>query len=457
MKTIHIIVVEDNETMRLGIIDSLKREGFLVTDFRHPEQALNYIKTQEPDLVITDLKMEPMDGLALLKSIKKNKPNLEVMMISAYGTIDVAVKAMHDGAADFLTKPFSPEELRVRVNKIVEKINQKEKLERLRAENLMFQEQFQNQYENIIGQSSAMKEIFHVIEKVARQDSSILIEGESGTGKELVARAIHRKSTRKEQPFISINCGALNENLLESELFGHEKGAFTGAIRQKRGRFELADGGTLFLDEIGDISLNMQVKLLRVLQEQEFERVGGERTLKVNVRIISATNKNLKEIISAGLFREDLFYRLSVIPIKIPPLRERQKDIPILAEHFLQKILQSRSSEKRFLPEDSIKLLERYSWPGNIRELENVIERLVVISPTPEIKSYLTAQQLGYSGKDDDLSMNDSLDEAVYNFERNKIIKALKEAKGIKNRAAKILGIRTSTLYYKLEKFGIIK
>lgn len=457
MKTIHILVVEDNETMRLGIMESLRREGYLVTDFSHPGEALQFIQKNEPDLVITDLKMEPIDGLSLLNSIKKLKPQLEVLMISAYGTIDVAVKAMREGAIDFLTKPFSPEELRVRVDKIVDKINQQDKLERLRAENLIFQEHFEDQYENIIGQSSAMQEIFNIIDKVAKQDSSILIEGESGTGKELVARAIHNKSDRKDQPFIRVNCGALNENLLESELFGHEKGSFTGAIRQKRGRFELADGGTLFLDEIGDISANMQIKLLRVLQEQEFERVGGEQTLKVDVRIISATNQNLREALHDGRFREDLFYRLSVIPIKIPPLRDRREDIPLLAEHFLQKIMHNRAHEKRVLSEKSLNLLKTYHWPGNIRELENVIERLVVISSTQEIAPALTAQQLGYTGDETEIVLSETLEKALQDFERNLIIKALKEADGVKNRAAKILGVRTSTLYYKLQKFGLIK
>ncbi len=457
MKTIHILVVEDNETMRLGIMESLRREGYLVTDFSHPGEALQFIQKNESDLVITDLKMEPIDGLSLLNSIKKLKPQLEVLMISAYGTIDVAVKAMREGAIDFLTKPFSPEELRVRVDKIVDKINQQDKLERLRAENLIFQEHFEDQYENIIGQSSSMQEIFNIIDKVAKQDSSILIEGESGTGKELVARAIHNKSDRKDQPFIRVNCGALNENLLESELFGHEKGSFTGAIRQKRGRFELADGGTLFLDEIGDISANMQIKLLRVLQEQEFERVGGEQTLKVDVRIISATNQNLRKALHNGRFREDLFYRLSVIPIKIPPLRDRREDIPLLAEHFLQKIMHNRAHEKRVLSEKSLNLLKTYHWPGNIRELENVIERLVVISSTQEIAPALTAQQLGYTGDETEIVLSETLEKALQDFERNLIIKALKEADGVKNRAAKILGVRTSTLYYKLQKFGLIK
>jgi len=457
MKTIHIVVVEDNDTMRLGIMESLRREGYLVTDFNHPTQALDFIRKSEPDLVISDLKMEPMDGLTLLRSIKETKPQLEVLLISAYGTIDVAVKAMREGAVDFLTKPFSPEELRVRVNKIAEKVIQKEKLERLRAENLIFKEHFRDQYENIIGQSPVMQDIFTIIDKVADQDSSILIEGESGTGKELVARAIHNRSSRRDQPFIRVNCGALNENLLESELFGHEKGSFTGAIRQKRGRFELADGGTLFLDEIGDISPNMQIKLLRVLQEQEFERVGGELTLKVDVRIISATNKDLRAALKEDRFREDLFYRLSVIPIKIPPLRDRKEDIPLLAEYFLQKMAQNRKYQKRSLHKSSLDLLKRYPWPGNIRELENVIERLVVISPYQEILPALTAQHLGFADKETEIPINQSLEKTLQEYERNLLIKALKEAKGVKNRAAKILGIRTSTLYYKLQKFGLIE
>lgn len=457
MKSITIMIVEDNDTMRLGISESLRRENYTVQEYSNGREALVNLNTIRPQLIITDLKMEPIDGLMLLRQVKSLNSNIEVLMISAYGTIDIAVQAMQEGAVDFLTKPFSPEELRIRVKKIVEKIQEKEKRELLQEENQFLQDMINRSYDEIVGQSPEMQKVFSVIERVATQDSTVLIEGESGTGKELVARAIHRQSLRAGKPFIKVNCGALNENLLESELFGHEKGAFTGAIRQKRGRFELADAGTLFLDEIGDISPTMQVKLLRVLQEQEFERVGGEQTLKVNVRIISATNKNLPDLLRDGRFREDLFYRLSVIPIKLPPLRERKTDIPLLANFFLQKILKTKTGSPKTIPPESLQLFSDYSWPGNIRELENLIERLVVISPAEELSPTLVAQQLGKTTAPSPTHDEGTLDQALYIYEKNMILQALKQARGIKNQAAKLLGIRTSTLYYKMEKYGILK
>ncbi len=457
MLPIQIFIVEDNNTMRLGISESLRREGYSVSDFESGPDALAQFKKNPAHIVITDLKMEPINGIELLKSIKSLSPETEVLLISAFGTVDTAVEAMQEGAVDFLTKPFSPDELRIRIKKIVEKINQKETIELLTAEKQILQDQYDYQYEEIIGNSQVMKKLFSLINRIANQESTILIEGESGTGKELVARAIHKKSNRANKPFIKINCGALNENLLESELFGHEKGSFTGAIRQKRGRFELANNGTLFLDEIGDISQNMQVKLLRAIQEKEFERVGGENTIKVDVRIISATNRNLTQLVSEGQFREDLFYRLSVIPIKLPALRERKEDIPLLVSYFMNKLLQSKPSLKRYISDEGLNLFKEYSWPGNIRELENVIERLIVISPDQEIKLQLIAQQLGKDSNYPQHRAHTNLDEALFKFEKNLIVNALEEAGGVKNQAAKILGIRTSTLYYKMEKYGLLK
>ncbi len=456
MSDVLIMVVEDNETIRLGIEESLRRSGYQVVSFSSGRDAIDYFQKKPVRFIITDLKMEPVDGFELLRTVKKAAPRTEVLMISAYGTIDSAVQAMQDGATDFLTKPFSPDELRIRVKKIIEKLQQQEKLELLEAKNQILQDQDNLQYGEMLGKSAAMKKIFSIIEKVAVQDSSVLITGESGTGKELVARAIHKKSNRFNQPFIKVNCGALNENLLESELFGHEKGAFTGAVRQKRGRFELANGGTLLLDEIGDISRGLQVKLLRVLQEQEFERVGGEDTLKVDVRIISATNRDLPALVFGRQFREDLYYRLSVIPIQIPSLRERREDIPILTDYFLHKISQKKQIVKKSVTSESMTLLQNYSWPGNIRELENLVERLTVISAGEEISTQLVAQQLGQAVFPNHSYDNLLLTDALYAFEKNLILHALKETKGIKNRAAKLLGIKTSTLYYKMEKFGLL-
>lgn len=443
--------------MRLGIVESLRREGYQVTDFDNAPAALEYFTKRPVSLVIADLKMEPMDGIEMLKKIKAQSNLTQVLMISAYGSIEVAVKAMQEGAGDFLTKPFSSEELRIRIKKLIERIVQNKKIENLQAQNQMLQLDLDSQFEDLIGHSQPMQTIFSMIEKVAKQDTSILIEGESGTGKELIARAIHKHSLRIQKPFIKVNCGALNENLLESELFGHEKGAFTGAIRQKKGRFELADTGTLFLDEIGDISSSMQIKLLRVLQEKEFERVGGEETIRVNVRIISATNQNLIKLIDQGKFREDLYYRLSVIPIKVPPLRERKEDIPLLLEYFLNKFSKNKETSSYQIAPEGLELFKQYSWPGNIRELENLTERLIVISPDETISADLIARHLGTAKVPSDQFGSLPLEESLEKFEKHMIQHALKKANNVKNRAAKLLGLKTSTLYYKMEKYGLLK
>jgi DNA-binding NtrC family response regulator len=454
MKPNQIIVVEDNQTMRMGIAEALRREGYQINEFANGSDALEFFKGNNIPLVISDLKMKPIDGIELLKKIKEVHPATEVIMISAYGTVETAVQAMQLDAADFLTKPFSMDELRVRVKKVFEKIQQNQNIDQLAEQNRLLQDDL---FQEIIGSSSPIQQVLDLINRVAKEDSMVLIEGESGTGKELVARAIHRKSPRADDPFIKLNCGALNDNLLESELFGHEKGAFTGAIRQKKGRFELADGGTLFLDEVGEISPTMQIKLLRVLQEKEFERVGGEHTIAVDVRIISATNKDLKKMISEKKYREDLFYRLSVIPLKMPSLRERKDDIPLLVEYFLGQFCARRPQSVKRISAEGLQLLADYSWPGNIRELENVIERLFVISPGNEIPTELIAQQLG-GGTPTGMNYDHlSLDDATESFEKNLIMNALQKADGVKNKAAKILGINTSTLYYKMEKYGLIE
>jgi DNA-binding NtrC family response regulator len=456
MKNGKIIVVEDNDTMRLGIEESLQPEGYLVKSFENGIDALKDIRFDFAALAIVDLKMDPMNGIEVLKKIKEINPKTEVLMISAYGTVDDAVKAMHLGAVDFLTKPFSPDELRIRVRKIWQKIQNEKKLEDLLEQNKILSDELYIGYDEIIGNSQAIKKVFSLIEQVADKDTTVLIHGESGTGKELIARAIHRKSKRSEYPFIKINCGALNENLLESELFGHEKGSFTGAIRQKKGRFELADKGTLFLDEIGDVSPSMQVKLLRVLQEGEFERVGGEITLKSDVRIIAATNKDLQKLILGGHFREDLFYRLSVIPINLPSLRERKEDIILLINYFIKRLALKNNCEVKEISGEGLEMLMDYPWPGNIRELENLTERLFVISTDKVIDPSLIASHLSSSISLNSGYENLPLEEALYAFEKNLIVNAMKKANGIKNRAAKILGISTSVLYYKLEKYRLI-
>jgi len=455
LNTFSIVIVDDNDTMRFGMAESIRSEGYTVYEFTNGPAALDHLHEKKAHVLITDLRMEPMNGIDLLEQAKKVDPDMEALLVSAYGSVEDAVKAMHLGAADFLTKPFSPDELRARINKIIQKMESNRLINQLQEQNAYLQEEITSRYDEIVGATPVMKEIFRLIDAIACEDSSILIEGESGTGKELVAHAIHRKSDRADKPFIRVNSGALNDNLLESELFGHEKGAFTGAIRQKKGRMELADQGTLFLDEIGDISQNMQVKLLRAIQEKEFERVGGEETLKVDVRIIAATNKSLQELVRSGNFREDLYYRLSVIPIHMPSLRERREDIPALIVHFMNKLNQRKSSQKT-ISEEAVDLLTRYTWPGNIRELENIMERLFITTSDNEISASQVSRFLGHNNHVSDNYANIPLDDALYNLEKKLIMQALKDAGGVKNRAAKILGIRTSALYYKLEKFGLL-
>lgn len=455
MKNEEIIVIEDNETMRLGIVESLRREGYKVSAFENGHHALKDFQFKPASLAIIDLKMEPINGIQVLEKIKQQNPATEVLMISAYGTVEDAVKAIQLGAADFLTKPFSPDELRIRVKKILEKIQNEKRIQELIEQNRLLSDEAFSGYSEIIGNSVQIKKVFTLIEQVSNTDSTVLIQGESGTGKELIARAIHRRSRRAEKPFIKVNCGSLNDNLLETELFGHEKGAFTGAIRQKKGRFELADSGTLFLDEVGDISPAMQVKLLRVLQEGEFERVGGETTLITDVRIIAATNRDLQKLIREEKFREDLYYRLSIIPINIPPLRERREDIPRLVDYFLKKEANTNHHNAKQIDNDGMKLLVDYHWPGNIRELENLIERLTVITSGDRIESDLIASHLNQSLSVNANYENLPLEKAVESLEKNLILHALKQTEGVKSRAAKYLGIPNSVLYYKMEKYGL--
>ena len=456
MKDFEILVVEDNETMRLGIAESLRRDGYIVREFANGPDALSYFEQGNVCIAILDLKMSPLNGIEVLAEIKKMKPETEVLIISAYGTVNDAVQAMHLGAADFMTKPFSQEELKIRVRNLHQKIQSRQKIENLMEQNKLLSDELYTGYDEIIGESQAIKNVFELINKIAVGDSPVLIQGESGTGKELVARAIFAKSSRAEKSFIKINCGAFNDNLLDSELFGHEKGSFTGAIKQKKGRFELADKGTLFLDEIGDVSPAMQVKLLRVLQEGEFERVGGERTLTTNVRVISATNKDLQKHVAEKKFRDDLFFRLNVIPIILPSLRERKEDIPLLVNHFIDKLAQKYSHEKKIIDSSGMEVLINYSWPGNIRELENLIERLFFVSQGDKIEADLIGKQLFNVPVKQENYDKLPLDDALAAFEKQMIVQAMKKADNVKTQAAKQLGIKTSTLYYKLEKYGLI-
>jgi two-component system response regulator HydG len=461
-----VLIIDDHDSMREGLELLLRRRGHKTISADGGQRGLDLMDEVGADLVITDLKMAKMDGIQVLTEVRNRFPDVEVLVITAYGTIEKAVEAMKMGAADFITKPFSSEEFGVKIDRLLADREERLRLKRenvaLRVENTYLREEADARYGEIIGESNEMAEVFRWIERVARSDSTVMIYGESGTGKELVARAIHAGSPRKDGPFIRVNCGALTEGLLDSELFGHERGAFTGAERQRRGRFELADGGTLFLDEIATINQTTQIRLLRVLQERELERVGGEETIHVDVRIIAATNTPVDELQKGESFREDLFYRLHVVPVTIPPLRGRKADIPILAHHFLQKLKDRTNHQVDELSESAVLRLEEYDWPGNVRELENVMERALVLAEG----GVLREDDLPFlaSGVDAlDTSLIDAaipgggldLTQAVEGLEERLLRKALEQARGVKAEAARLLGLKTSALYYKLEKYGI--
>ena len=454
-----ILIVDDNETMRSGIALVIQRMGFEAKMAASGAEALSMLAESDTyDLVITDFRMDEMDGLQVLEAVRRLHADVDVVIITAHGTIDIAVQAMQKGAVDFITKPFPPEALQLKVKRVLSHRADRQERERLGQENQYLREEIADRYGEIIGQSEQVARVLAMVEKVGVTDSSVLIYGESGTGKELVARAIHNRSLRSGGPFVRVNCGALPRELVESELFGHEKGAFTGAVRQKKGKFELAAGGTIFLDEIGDIPLEVQVNLLRVLQEKEFDRVGGERTLSADVRVVAATNQPLKEMVQSGNFREDLFYRLEVIPIYLAPLRERKDAIPLLVDHFLKKKCQDMNLSLKRLSEGASDSLTRYPWPGNVRELENIIERTVVLVDRDQIGS----RDLSLSGSETELGdtveysgSKLGLNEQLDSLEQDLICRAMEESKGVKTLAAELLGIKTSALYYKLEKYGV--
>ncbi|NIA28489.1 MAG: response regulator [Actinobacteria bacterium] len=444
--------------MREGMVQILQKMKLDVRDAEDGASGLKIIESRPVDLVVTDYRMSEMNGVEILEKVKQKSPQTEVMVITAYGSIDLAVEAMQKGAADFITKPFSHQEFRLKIERILSKLVQEEKLRRLSEENIYLREELDDQFNfgEIIGDSAKMQQLYRTIGKVAKTDSSVIIYGESGTGKELVARAIHKSGMRAQNPFIRVNCGALADGVLESELFGHEKGAFTGALRRKKGRFELADLGTIFLDEIGDLPLSTQVKLLRVLQEREFERVGGEETLTVDVRVIAATNRDLKKLVDENSFRKDLYYRLHIIPIYLPPLRDRREDISTLANHFIGRITVKLGLKKIALSSDALAALQNYDWPGNVRELENILERSAVLADTAEITAsdlpFLTPRASAPSFEMETLDLN----AALAQVEKMAIVKALEKANGAKSEAARILGIKTGALYYKLEKYELI-
>ncbi|MGM0669778.1 MAG: sigma-54-dependent transcriptional regulator [Gemmatimonadota bacterium] len=460
-----VLIIDDHDSMREGLELLLRRRGHKTLAAEGGERGLALREELGADLVITDLKMARMDGIQVLERVRERFPDTEVLVITAYGTIEKAVEAMKLGAADFITKPFSSEEFGVKIDRLLMDQEERLRLKRenvaLRVENTYLKQETEARYGEIVGESPQMQEVFRWVDRVARSESTVMIYGESGTGKELVARAIHAGSPRRDKAFIRVNCGALPEGLLDSELFGHEKGAFTGAERQRRGRFELAHGGTLFLDEIGTINQTTQVRLLRVLQERELERVGGEETIPVDVRIIAATNTPMKDLQSGGAFREDLFYRLHVVPITIPPLRERKSDVPVLVQHFLNKLAERTNARITGVSEEAMEQLLDYDWPGNVRELENVMERALVLSEGPTLQE----DDLPFlpPGQAPDTTLIDAsfptrgldLNQAVEGIEERLLRRALEQANGVKAEAARLLGIKASALYYKLEKYGI--
>jgi DNA-binding NtrC family response regulator len=458
MSQTHILVIEDDPIIREVLQETLTQEGYAVSVAANGMDGLQAAKSVPVHILLTDLQLPDIDGISLIDRLVRLDAKIIPIMMTGFGTIESAVRAMKSGAFEFITKPFDPETVLVVVRKAVE-------VYRLRQENHLLRKAVRDQYrlEQLVGVSEPIRQVLDFVRKVADSDSTVMIQGESGTGKELVARMLHFNSLRKDRPLVPVNCGAIPENLLESELFGHEKGAFTGATQTRMGRFEMANGGTIFLDEIGEMSLPLQVKLLRVLQERAFERVGGNRTIQVDVRIVAATNQNLEALVEEKRFRQDLFYRLNVIPIVIPPLRERRSDIPLLIDHFLTQFNQTKHTQISGIDQEALRLLSDYDWPGNIRELENMVERMVVLKkqgelsiadlpekisrrpPAPELKEqFIRFTEDGIN-----------LTREVEQYENHLIIEALRKANGVTTRAAQLLHLNRTTLVEKLKRKGV--
>ena len=450
-----ILIVDDEKNYLVVLEALLGPEGYETRTANNAADALRLIRESDLDLIITDMKMPGISGMELLEETKKVNPEIPIIMMTAYGTIEMAVEAMRKQAYDYITKPFRNEELKLTVRKALE-------AHRLIKENRRLSQALLERYSygNIIGKSKPMLEIYDLIDKVAQSKVTVLITGPSGTGKELIAKAIHYESPRKDHPFISINCGALTETLLESELFGHEKGAFTGATAMKKGRFEMADGGTLFLDEVGDMPPSLQVKLLRVLQEMEFERVGGTKTIKVDVRVLSASNRNIKEDVAEGIFREDLFYRLNVIHVTLPSLSERTEDIKLLVNHFIEKYRMDEGKGHLELSPEAWKAVYNHTWPGNVRELENVIERAVVLNSDDLITVDDLPPEFSKSETELDVEkfipMNAPLQKTLEEIEEKMVRRALTQCRNVQAHAAEQLGITKSLIQHKIKKYNII-
>ena len=464
-----VLIIDDNDTMREGLELLMRRRGHSTLSAEGGQDGLRLLQDEGADLVITDLKMARVDGMKVLEEVKGSSPDTEVLVITGHGTVEKAVRAMKLGACDFITKPFSSEEFAIKVDRILRERRSRLELKQenlaLRVKNTYLRSRAVDAehipYGEMVGESEGIMKVKRFVARVAPSESTVMVYGESGTGKELVARAIHAGSERHDGPFIRVNCGALPEGLLDSELFGHERGAFTGAARQRRGRFELADGGTLFLDEISTISPATQVALLRVLQERELERVGGEETIAVDVRIVAATNTSAEDLLAGGHFREDLFFRLHVVPVVVPPLRERREDVRILANHFVEKLRTRTRSPVTAIHADAMQRLCDYEWPGNVRELENVIERALVLaeSETLEEDDLPFLANLGNAGGGESIvsGLGEGLDlaRAVDDLEARLIRQALEQAGGVKAEAARLLNVKKGRLQYKIDKHGI--
>ncbi|MFC1745287.1 sigma-54-dependent transcriptional regulator [Candidatus Riflebacteria bacterium] len=452
-----ILIIEDNKGLLTVLEDTLKNQGMDVTTVQNGDQAIKMLEKGRFDVVISDMRLPQKSGMEILEYVKQELPETPVVLMTAFAEVETAIKALKMGAEEYLIKPFSIHEFEIVVNKCLD-------LQRLKREYSLYKTEFQKSLKKFIGNSEVMKNTFRTIQRVAQTDAVVLVTGESGTGKELVASSIHNNSRRNKGPFVKVNCASLPETLLESELFGHEKGAFTGAEQRRIGRFELAEGGTIFLDEIGEIPLSSQTKLLRVLQEKEFERIGGNRVLPVNVRVVAATNKDLQKGIKEGVFREDLYYRINVIPIELSPLREKKDDIPLLVQHFILEICVKMKIQPLKIEKDALEALMEYSWPGNIRELRNVIERMIVLSSAPTLTLLdlpVDIIQAPGNQKSDTLqiSMDDEegLVEKIEKYEKTLIKGAYQNCNGIQVKTAEKLKIKRTALQYKLKKYQIEK
>jgi len=455
MQPAKILVVDDDAVARELLADSLKKEGYDVELFASGEEAIARSREGPVDLVLTDIRMGAVDGLTVLREFKRLSADTAIVVLTAFGSLEGAIEAIKQGAYDYLAKPFKREEIKLVVQRSLEHC-------RLLRENMKFREdlKYKDDWTPLVGSSPAMLEVYKVVARVAEGRSTVLLQGESGTGKELIARAIHMNSPRRDKPFLPVNCGALPDTLLESEMFGYEKGAFTGAVGMKTGLFEAANGGTLFLDEIGEMGQSLQVKLLRVMQEQEVRRVGGTGSVKVDVRIIAATNRSLEQLVKEGKFRDDLFYRLNVVRITLPSLMDRQEDIPMLAHHFLQKCGTGAMQVVRGIHPEAMALLKQYRWPGNVRELENAIERAMSLSHGPLLMPEDLPAAICQAGNasEQKAEVFEASEEACLSLEeveKRHLVRVLKETKGNKVRAAKILGIDRRTLYRMAERFGL--